>query len=133
MIELRNISKEYKNKYVLNDVSINLTKGVIGLIGPNGAGKTTLIRIICTIIRQTRGELIYKNKNIEENNLKVLRDDIGYMPQELSFYENMSIYQYLDYFATLDNIQKNEKNKRIQKLICDVELGDKKDTKLKHL
>ena len=133
MIELKNITKQYKNKLALNDVNLNLNKGVIGLIGPNGAGKTTLIRIICTIVRQSKGEIIYKNEIIEENNLRVLRDVIGYMPQELSFYESMTIYQYLDYFATIDGIEKEERKKRVENLIIDVELEDKKNTKLKHL
>lgn len=133
MIELKNITKKYKSKLALDDVSLNLNKGVIGLIGPNGAGKTTLIRIICTIVRQSKGQIIYKNEVIEDNNLRVLRNDIGYMPQELSFYESMTIYQYLDYFATIDGIEKEERKKRIENLIIDVELEDKKNTKLKHL
>lgn len=133
MVELRNISKKYKSKVVLNNISMCLDKGVIGLIGPNGAGKTTLLRILCTVIYQSEGQIIYKNKEITENNLSFLRSDLGYMPQELSFYENMTVYQYLDYFAVLDDIKTEERRTRINKLIHEVELEDKINSKLKYL
>lgn len=75
MIELLNVSKIYKNEMVaLDNISLNIGKGVFGLLGRNGAGKTTLLRILTTIIKPTKGEV-----NILGN--------VGYMPQEFGFYK----------------------------------------------
>ena len=68
MLRIENISKQYKKKLALNNLSIELTGGVYGLLGPNGAGKTTLINIIVNLISANSGNVYYNDKDI--NTLK---------------------------------------------------------------
>ncbi len=100
-IEVKGLRKDYDDKRVLDDININIDKGVHGLLGPNGAGKTTLMRILSTLIPKTSGEVYFDEINVE--NKKEIRKIIGYLPQEFSFYPNFTVYEILDYFAALSN------------------------------
>ena len=107
-IEVRGLTKYYGDKRVLDDININIDKGVHGILGPIGAGKTTLLRILSTLIPKTSGEIYFDGINIE--NKKEIRKIIGYLPQEFSFYPNFTVYEILDYFAALSNkkLSRNE-------------------------
>jgi len=100
-IEVKGLMKDYGDKKVLDDININIDKGVHGILGPIGAGKTTLLRILSTLIPKTSGEIYFGGINIE--NKKEIRKIIGYLPQEFSFYPNFTVYEILDYFAALSN------------------------------
>lgn len=100
-LEVKGLRKDYGDKRVLDDININIDKGVHGLLGPNGAGKTTLMRILSTLIPKTSGEVYYDGINVE--NKKEIRKIISYLPQEFSFYPNFTVYEILDYFAALSN------------------------------
>ena len=100
-IEVKGLVKDYGGKRVLDDININIYKGVHGILGPIGAGKTTLLRILSTLIPKTSGEVYFDGINGE--NKKEIRKIIGYLPQEFSFYPNFTVYEILDYFAALSN------------------------------
>lgn len=66
MLELKNVTKKFKNNLVLNNINYNFDNGVYGLLGPNGAGKTTLIRSIVQLYELNAGEILYNNKSISD-------------------------------------------------------------------
>ncbi|MCH2230075.1 MAG: ABC transporter ATP-binding protein [Crocinitomicaceae bacterium] len=119
IIEINNISKLYPGaeRNSLNDVSFEIRKGSkTGIFGPNGAGKTTLISILCGIIKQSQGHVTYF-KNESPTLLKDILPKIGYVPQDFSFFPELSPYQNLMYFGALYGIAKNELKDKINLLL----------------
>jgi ABC-2 type transport system ATP-binding protein len=114
------ISHPFKRKEItaLRDVNLRVRKGeVLGLLGPNGAGKTTLIKILCTLILPTAGIARVGGYDISREGKKV-RKIIGYIvSDERSFYWRLTGRQNLEFFAKLNNIEKHEADKRIERLI----------------
>ena len=95
-IEANNISKEFANKVVLNDVSFKVKKGeIFGLLGPNGAGKTTLIRILNGIFRSDSGRVNMNGLQLSKDSQK----SIGYLPEERGLYKKMKVFEHLLYLA----------------------------------
>ncbi len=119
IIEISSVSKTYKGSLEksLDDVSFSVTKGEkIGIFGPNGAGKTTLISIICGIIPKSDGEVQF----YQDDSPILLRDmlpKLGYVPQDFSFYEELSPYQNLKYFGALYDIPQKKLEEKIDHLL----------------
>lgn len=90
MIKVSQINKTIRKKNVLHDISFSLYDGdVLGIVGPNGAGKSTLISILATIIKPTKGNVsYYVDDELYSGDIK---DVIGYVPQEIAFYEELTI------------------------------------------
>ena len=86
MLELCGISKKYKDKTALNQVTVTLNPGIYGLLGPNGAGKSTLMNIITGNIRPTAGRVLWEGKEISELGAD-FRSLIGYAPQQQGLYD----------------------------------------------
>lgn len=99
-LEIKNISKQYNKKCVLDKVSQNFTKGVYGLLGPNGAGKTTLLNIIATVIATSEGEIDFNGKNVYDQ-LEEYHSVIGYLPQRIGFYNHFTGYDLMKYMYHL--------------------------------
>lgn len=119
IIEIINVSKLYPGAETnsLNDVSFTIQAGTkIGIFGPNGAGKTTLISILCGIIKQSQGEVTYF-QNTSPTTLKEVLPKIGYVPQDFSFFPELSPYQNLMYFGALYGISKKELKSKINALL----------------
>lgn len=106
-IQIKELEKYYGAYKILDRINLTFDEGIHGLLGPNGAGKTTLIRILSTLLSKTSGEIYYDN--IKVDNKEEIRKIIGYLPQEFSFYPNFTVYETLDYFASLSNIRLNKK------------------------
>lgn len=106
-IEIKELVKDYGRYRALDDVNLTFEGGLHGLLGPNGAGKTTFIRILSTLLPKTSGEIYYDNIKID--NKREIRKLIGYLPQEFSFYPSFTVYETLDYFASLSNIKLDKK------------------------
>ena len=131
-LEICGITKQYKDKCAVDQVSLTLTPGVWGLLGANGAGKTTLMRMIAGIQRPTSGCVRYDG--IEIGTLKeAYRDIFGYLPQEFGFYPSFSIQDYLEYIAALKGLTKAESLKRIQILLERVSLSNVRNKKISKL
>ena len=119
VIEVKNIKKHYPkaSEYSLDHISLTINKGIkLGVFGPNGAGKTTLISMLCQIITPTSGSITYYDNDLVLNS-KAFLNTIGYVPQELSFYEELTAYQNLRYFGALYKIPSNTLNNRIEELL----------------
>ena len=101
MISISNISKSYGNVRALDGVSIEVNRGeVFGLIGPDGAGKTTLFRILCTLITPDGGKAHVAGYDVESQ-MNEIRRRVGYMPGRFSLYQDLTVRENLEFFATL--------------------------------
>ncbi len=106
-IEINGLIKDYGSYRALNNINLTFEEGIHGILGPNGAGKTTFIRILSTLLPKTSGQ-VYYDRIMVEDKIKI-RKIIGYLPQEFSFYPNFTVYETLDYFASLSNIKLSKK------------------------
>ena len=117
------VSKRFKDKSAVDDVSLTLTPGVWGLLGANGAGKTTLMRMCCGIMQPTAGEIRADGIPIDRLGA-AYRDSLGYLPQEFGFYPSFTVRDYLDYMAALKGIGKRDARRRINELLEQLGLAD---------
>ena len=121
-IKLYNISKSYKNKTVLKDVTIEFnSNNIYMIVGGNGSGKSTLLKIIIGLIKPDYGK-------VEKDKLK-----IGYVPERYLLPEYIKIKEYLYILGSIRKVNKNILNKRIDELLKEWELYDYKEYKLKQL
>ena len=106
---VQNIKKSYKSVRALNDISFDVEQGEIyGIIGPDGAGKTSLFRILTTLLLADSGNATVDGLDIVKD-YKEIRNRIGYMPGRFSLYQDLSVEENLEFFATVFNttIQEN--------------------------
>lgn len=109
MLKIENISKSFGRKRALDDVSFEVGDGeLFGLIGPDGAGKTTLFRIAATLILPDTGRAVIDGRDVRSD-FEFVRSHIGYMPGRFSLYQDLSVRENLEFFATVMNtsIDKN--------------------------
>ena len=100
-IEVHNISKSYGRVKALDDVSFSVGKGeVFGLIGPDGAGKTSMFRILCTLLLPDKGTASVDGYDVRKQ-MKEIRRCVGYMPGKFSLYQDLTIEENLQFFATI--------------------------------
>lgn len=108
VIDINNVTKIYKNGVVgLEDVTFSIGPGVFGLLGHNGAGKTTLMRMIATILRPTSGTITVMGHDTVKKG-EAVRRNIGYLPQELSMYANLTALEFVSYMARLKGVTNAE-------------------------
>lgn len=130
-MELRidHMTKQFKDKRAVDDVSLTLTSGVWGLLGANGAGKTTLMRMVAGILQPTKGEIYYDG--VEIGTLGAAwRDVFGYLPQEFGFYPEFTVKNYLEYMAALKGLTRADTKKRICDLLELLTLSDVQNKKI---
>lgn len=97
------ISKSYKKVQALKNVSFEVPKGeVFGIIGPDGAGKTSLFRILTTLILADNGTATVNGFDVVKN-YKNIRECVGYMPGKFSLYQDLTVEENLEFFATVFN------------------------------
>lgn len=128
-LKIDHVTKQYKDKLAVEDVSLTLTPGVWGLLGANGAGKTTLMRMIAGIMRPTSGEILYDTISIKTLQGEY-RNIFGYLPQEFGFYPEFSVMDYLEYIAALKGLSKKEAKERIEELLEQLTLSDVRKKKI---
>ena len=130
-IVIKNLSKNYGRKAALKNVSVTIHSGMYGLLGRNGAGKTSLMRILATLSVPSGGEVSMNGISIKETGK--IREIIGYLPQNFSFYRNMSVYDAMDYLGLLSNLPDKIRKERIVSLLERVNLKENMRTKIKAL
>jgi ABC-2 type transport system ATP-binding protein len=105
MLELFHVVKEYgRDTIAVDDVSLDLAAGVVGLIGHNGAGKTTLLQMIATLIKPSSGTIKFHGVDIVRKP-DALRRRLGFLPQDFGVYPNLSALEFLQYFAALKGVR----------------------------
>lgn len=103
-IIIKNLSKNYRNGVkALDNIDFSITNGVFGLLGHNGAGKTTLMKTITTLLKPSKGSIEVCGFDTQSQG-KDVRKHIGYLPQELSMYPNLSVWDFISYIANLKGI-----------------------------
>lgn len=130
-IVIKNLSKNYGKKTALENVSVTIHSGMYGLLGRNGAGKTSLMRILATLSEVSSGEISMNGIPIKETDK--IREIVGYLPQDFSFYRSMSVYGAMDYLGLLSNIPDKIRRERILALLEQVNLKENMRTKVKAL
>ena len=114
MLKIINLSKSYKNKKAIENISIEVNKGeVFGFIGHNGAGKTTTIKSIVGIHNFEEGDILINSKSIKENPIEC-KKDIAYIPDNPDIYESLTGIQYLNFIADIFKVSKNEREEKIK-------------------
>ena len=112
MIRVKNVTKRYGNIVAIDDISFQVDKGdILGFLGPNGAGKTTTMRIITGYMPPTDGEVFLGDCNLMENPLEA-KKQIGYLPENLPLYNDLTVESYLDFVADIKNVSGRDKKSR---------------------
>lgn len=108
MVKVNNISKSFKDVQALDDVTFSAEKGELyGIIGPDGAGKTTLFRIMTTLTIPDKGTVFINNKSIIKDYMEI-RKTIGYMPGKFALYQDLTVEENLNFFASVFDTNVNE-------------------------
>lgn len=127
MIETRGLFKTYGSLTAINNLSLQVPRGAIyGFAGPNGAGKTSTMRILTTLLLPTSGQAFVAGHEVTKDP-RAVRRLIGYMPDYFGVYEDMKVWEYLDFFAACYNITANDRPTMISDLLDLVDLGHRRD------
>ena len=125
---VRNLTKQYGDKRAVDDVSLRLTEGINGLLGANGAGKTTLMRMLCGILRPTRGSIALDGIDVSSEDYRAL---LGYLPQEFGYYPDFTGLDFLLYLGALKGLSRSHARRRAEELLELVSLQDVAKKKIK--
>ncbi len=131
MIEINHLRKEYRDgkstKVALHDLSLDLDKGdIFGFIGPNGAGKTTTIKMLATLLIPTAGTIAIDGIDVVRNPDQI-RSMVGYMPDFFGVYDDIKVWEYLDFFAAAYRLPKQKRPTIIDDVLALTDLTEKKD------
>ena len=127
MIEVKNLTKYYGKRLALDEVSFNVEKGeIVGFLGPNAAGKTTTMRILAGYLAPTRGNVTIAGYDILSHSLDARRQ-IGYLPESVPLYTDMSIRGYLEFHAKLRGVAGPKLRARLDDVIEKCHLGEYED------
>ena len=133
MIEIHNVSKVYKDLVAVKDLSMTINEGdIFGFIGPNGAGKTSTIKILATLLKPTQGYALVCGYNVLTQSEDVKRV-MGYMPDSFGVYDDMKVWEYLDFFGAAYRIDKNRRKQIIDDVLALTDLTHKKDAPVEAL
>jgi ABC-2 type transport system ATP-binding protein len=126
-IETRGLTRLYGKLAAVQDLNLIVPQGsLFGLIGPNGAGKTTTLRMLAGLLEPSSGEIIVNGQPINQN-LNHLRRQIGYMPDFFGVYEDLVVWEYLDFFARCYDLPAKQRTQVIDELLELVDLTEKRD------
>lgn len=132
-INIEHVSKQYGSLQALRDINLHIEAGMFGLLGPNGAGKTTLLRILATLLHPTSGQVMIGSFDLGRTaQRKAVRVCLGYLPQELGFYPDLTGREFLDYMGLLKHLyDQTARRRQINSLLDVVSLANKADAQIK--
>jgi len=117
ILSIKNVSKNYGATKALDGLSLEIESGgVFGLVGPNGAGKSTLMKIIATLEKPSAGACFLDGESVEKNP-NAMRRALGYLPQDVAVYPNLTAGEFLGYIAALKSIKAREAKTQIASLL----------------
>ncbi len=127
IVQASGLVKRYDSTLAVAGVDLNIEAGeIFGIVGPNGAGKTTTLRILATLLRPTTGEAFIAGHSVTRNP-DAVRRVIGFMPDSFGVYDDMKVWEYLDFFARCFGIAPERRRRMIGDLLELVDLADKRD------
>lgn len=114
MIETKNLTKNFGNLTAVDDLNLTIQDGdIFGFIGPNGAGKTTTMRILVTLLEPTRGKAFINGLDVSKNG-KNVRRLVGYMPDFMGVYDDLKVFEYLEFFAAAFGIERKKRKSIVE-------------------
>ena len=124
MIEVKNITKKYGNFTAVDNINFKIEEGeIIGLLGPNGAGKSTTMNMITGYIEPTEGEIIVNGYDISKKPKKA-KAQIGYMPEGVPLYSDLTVKEFVTYMAELKKVDRKTRKEKVEKIIEQTGLKD---------
>lgn len=117
MIEVKNVTKKYGKFIAVDNISFTINEGeIVGLLGPNGAGKSTTMNMITGFIEQTQGEIIVDGYDMLKKPKKA-KKEIGYMPEGVPLYTDLSVKEFVTYMAEIKQVDKKTRKEKVEKII----------------
>ncbi|MGL4379051.1 MAG: ABC transporter ATP-binding protein, partial [Microcoleaceae cyanobacterium] len=134
-IDTRNLTKQFDRHIAVNDIDLQVNSGeVYGLIGPNGAGKTTLLRMLATSEEPTTGEIfIHGERLLRDRSNSKLKEHLGFLPDDFPLYDDLTVWDYLDYFARLYNLREPRRSQRLYAVLELIQLTNKRHSQISTL
>ena len=133
MIQVENITKKYGSFTAVNNINFEIEEGeIVGFLGPNGAGKSTTMNMITGFIEPTSGRIIVDGYDISKKPKKA-KKQIGYMPEGVPLYNDLTVKEFVSYMADLKEVIKKEKKDKVQKVIEQTDLRNVQNKLIKNL
>ena len=133
MIEVKNVTKKYGSTIAVDNISFDVKDGeVVGFLGPNGAGKSTTMNMITGFIEPTSGQIIINGNDISRRPRKA-KKDIGYMPENVPLYYELTAKEFVTYMAELKLVKRNERKEQVEKVIKETGLEEVKNKLIRNL
>jgi len=124
VIEVKNVTKKYGKFVAVDNISFEIKEGeIVGLLGPNGAGKSTTMNMLTGFIEQTSGEIIIDGYDMLKKPKKA-KKEIGYMPEGVPLYADLTVKEFVKYMAEIKGIDKKERKEKVEKIIEQTGLKD---------
>ncbi|MGB8002026.1 MAG: ATP-binding cassette domain-containing protein [Anaerobacillus sp.] len=132
MIEVSHLTKQLKKKTIIQDITLSIDGGMVGLIGPNGAGKTTFMRMIAAVTKPSVGDITVNGQSINREATSI-RKQIGYLPQHFQLYPQLTVSQFLDYIGKLKKDRRFDYGMEKNRLLDILNLREQENQKIKTL
>lgn len=133
MIELKNVTKKYNNFKAVDDISFKIEEGeIVGFLGPNGAGKSTTMSMITGYIEPTKGKIIVNGYDIDPK-AKQAKRQIGYMPENVPLYTELTVKEFISYMADLKLVKRKDKKSEIERVLNQTGLNEVKSKLIRNL
>ena len=127
MIQTKRLTKYYGNLAAVIDLDLTIEEGdIFGFIGPNGAGKTTTMRILATLLEPTRGTALINGLSVTKHGKKVRRL-VGYMPDFMGVYDDLKVFEYLEFFAAAFGIERRRRKSIVEGVLELTDLKSKQN------
>ncbi len=124
MIEVKNITKKYGNNTAVDNITFEVKDGeVVGFLGPNGAGKSTTMNMITGFIEPTQGKIIVNGNDISKKPKKAKRQ-IGYMPENVPLYYELTVKEFVTYMAELKFVKRKDRKEEVQRVLKETGLEE---------
>lgn len=125
MLQVSNLTRRYGAFVAVNNASFTIRKGeIVGLLGHNGAGKTTIMKMLSGYLEPDSGDVVINDVSLAENP-KLIQQSLGYLPENLPVYPEMTVADYLDYAAHLKGIEGENKKAEIKRVVLATDISEK--------
>ncbi len=133
IIEIKNLTITYGGRRAVDDLSLSVEKGdIFGFVGPNGAGKTSTIRVMATLLEPRQGDILVGGHSVKNAPTEVQKQ-IGYMPDIFGVYNDMLVWEYLDFFGACYQIPEDSRQTLINDLLELVDLSERRNDDIQRL